>query len=155
MSNINVEKVIARKTKKAVGRTAKEITALFVEYVLTQLEALKKTFPTIIIPADGVSERVVGVSYSSAMWTTGRAHMSSDTHNIELSAIRNCIHVGYGANSARGKSIPYDPTMNKTQLRKVFKQALELLVKEAYWKGSDYYKKEEKNPKVWYKGEVI
>ncbi|MEX3625071.1 hypothetical protein [Viridibacillus arvi] len=152
--NVEFEKIINRKNKITTGLSKKEIENLFVEYLLTQVEGLKKYFPTIIIPHyDG---SILGLSYNPSTWTDGKAHMSTSTHNISLSCIGNYIYIGYGANSANGDGkIPFEPTMSKSQLTRIFKESIEMLVTGAYHEYNKYYKEENKVATVWYKDKIL
>jgi len=59
------------------------------------------------------------------------------TYNIVLAPYSDipCFHIGYGVNSCDcsfGIKIPFDYSMTKPQLKRIFKQCLEALVSKAY-----------------------
>ena len=155
---MNIQKVIDRKnakTKKVVSRIEKrkQVVAMFRDYVLSQTNQNKliKAFPYIVID-DSASDNVIGVSYSpSQIAGFKRCTISSSTYNIVLSSTKEQFNIGYGANTASfSKVIPFDIDMNKTQLKRVFKQVLECLVSEAYHEHSlKRFKESNKPAQVW------
>lgn len=155
---MSLQKVINRKDQKALAGAAlqarkREIVEAFRDFVLSQAGELKNIFPYIAI-GNGIGGDIVGVSYSSFCTTFNSYPIAHSSHNIVLDSINPAFHVGYAANSASGFKIPFDYNMTKPQMKKLFKQVLEKLVSESYYKHSDYYKKENKNCVVW-KGSLI
>ena len=133
-------KVVERKTEKAktqkdVREKRDQIVLAFRDYVSSNTE-LTKLFPAIqlgIQYGEIVGNEIVHVS--------NYPHISKgfydSTYNIVLAPYAEvpCFYIGYGVNSCNGSfgtRIPFDYSMTKPQLKKLFKQCLEALVSKAY-----------------------
>lgn len=136
---MSLAKVVERKNSKVLEDAKKRervdlIVSMFREYVSSQVAELNKLFPCVVI-GEGSSKSICGVSYSHSRTTlSGDKNVIGDyTNNIVLDHCGKCFYIGYGANGAGGsKSIPFDLTMTKPQLKRLFKQVLETLVSMSY-----------------------
>jgi len=132
-------KVVERKTAKVKAQKdthvkRDQIVLAFRDYVASNLDA--ELFPAIQLGVqygEIVGNEIVHVSNYPHI-TKG---FYDSTYNIVLAPYSDipCFHIGYGVNSCNGSfgiKIPFDYSMTKPQLKKVFKQCLEALVSKAY-----------------------
>lgn len=147
---MSLAKVVNRKKSKELSVSqikSKQIIEDFRLYVLSQVNELSEIFPSVVIAEGEFDNNIVGVAYNPSKWTlSGDRHtISGTTHNICLASTRPQFHVGYGANTASGKTFEFSYSMTKPQLKRLFKQILEYLVSESYWSGY----KGDKEHQVW------
>ena len=137
---MSLNKIIERKNREAIQRKnererQKEIINMFREYIISKKAELDSIFPCVLIGKES-DKNVLGVSYSQCIF------IEDNTHNIVLDALKPIFSVGFAVSTVTGHGIKFDYNMNKTQLRKVFKQTLEMLVSKAYWPYWEGYKKQ-------------